>query len=186
MQSCRRGASLLLGLLLLAGNALADASIYDLPGLTGSYNAEPGLHLRSHEFTLPADLGTVTDVLVSCSGVYLPGETLDNQDQPHVWEAELTVFLQVGDESYWAVLEPDAGAFALQSMFVSPGGSPVASGRIVGGSVVTVDAVLLASGDDGRTIVRYPALNLTGATLEVHSAVANEGSTMSRLKALYR
>ncbi|HPF34635.1 MAG TPA: hypothetical protein P5571_06780 [Candidatus Krumholzibacteria bacterium] len=186
MHMRHRGLGILLGLLLLSGAALASTSTYPLPGLLGSYSAEPGLHLRSDGFTLPSDLGTVSEVFIACSGVYLPGETRDDHDQTYVWEAELTLFLQVGEDLFWAVLSPAEGAFNLQAMFVSPGGSPVTSGSIVGGAEVIVDAVLLATGDDGRTVVRYPAVSLTAASLEVHASVPNQDTSMSRLKALYR
>jgi len=186
MLSRHRGLGLALGLLLLAGAASAETSSFPLDDLLGSYSAEPGLHLRSHSLTLPSELGSVTDVFIQCTGVYLPGETRDEEGTPYDWGAELAFFLQVGDASYWAVLTPDQGAFNLTAAFESPGGSPLVGGALGGGAAVTVDAVLLASGDDGRTIVRYPAVTLTGATLEVHTGVANESSSWSDLKALYR
>lgn len=186
MLSRRRDLALVLGVLLLAGAALADNSTFPMDDLLGSYSAQPGQHLRTDGLTLPTQLGTVTDVFIRCSGVYLPGETRDGDGVPYPWGAELVFFLQVGGESYWTVLTPDEGAFNLTGTFVSPAGSPTASWPLTGGADLVVDAVLLASGDDGRTIVRFPAATLTSAVLEVHSTVAGETTSWSELKNLYR
>jgi len=179
----------MLSILLLFGLvsvSLAGTTTIGLNELNRTIFANQGQNLAATSLDLPQNLGTVTDVMIQCRGVYLPGEISDSQDTSYQWHADLLFFLDLNDQSYWATVPVTEGYFDSEGFFVSPSGNTQTSWASLSGETVTVEAVLMASDDDGMSITRYPGVTLISVQLVLHSSVANEAASWSQVKNLYR
>lgn len=183
-----RSTILLILLVCVVGATAVQAQVINHPlvALEGAYAARPGESTRDASFTKPADVGSVTDVLVHLSGTFVPGVTEDGSGTTYDWTAELVVFLESGPNLYWAVTMPEAGAFDVTMPFEDLMGSAAAGWDFLADGPATVSVALLASGDDGRTIVSHPSMDLDTAELELHGIVANHDVSWSDIKNQYR
>lgn len=164
----------------------AGTSSFELTTLAGDYVAAPGQNVRSHVLVLPDWLGSVDGVSIECLGDFEPGETRDSHGTSFAWPAELNFFLLAGGEVFWLALVPEDGSFQLSGDFTRPGAQPSTIWPLHAGVTVTVDAVLLANGDEGRIAVRHPDAVLGSVSLVLAAMVGNEDATWSDVKALYR
>ncbi len=181
--------SILISILLVTGLVSvteATTTTIGLDELSSTIIARQGENLASTSIILPQNLGTVSDVMIQCRGVYLPGETRDSLDNSYQWEAELLFFLDLGGDSYWATVPLTEGSFNSEATFESPANGTHVSWSALSGETVTVEAVLLASDDDFLTIVRYPGVTLISVQLVLHSSVANETASWGQVKNLFR
>jgi len=164
----------------------AGVRTYSLESLEGDYAAVVGASTRAVAVDVSDEAGVVTDVSIHLVGDYRHGVLEDDSGETAAWTADLVVFLKSGDRDTWAVARPVPGGFDLNLPFVDLAGSPAASRGFPTEDPVTVSAALLASSDDGRTIVTYPAMTLSLVALELHTQVGATPSSWSRLKTLYR
>jgi hypothetical protein len=181
--------SILISILLVVGLASvsgATTTTIGLDELASTMIARQGENLATTTIDLPQNLGTVSDVMIQCRGVYLPGETRDSLDNSHQWQAELLFFMDLGGDSYWATVPLTEGSFNSEGTFESPSNGTHVSWSALSGETVTVEAVLLASDDEYFTIVRYPGLTLISVQLVLHSSVANEMASWGQVKSLFR